>query len=221
MAFLAVAVRAALTLLLLLCVLPPLPVTQAVVAVSPTAQRANRRLPLLGLLLTFLLVAGHFMGSYTFVRPLPQTVAGIESRCGLLSAYGVAGTSGILIAGQAVANGCAALRADRPWAGARRPAAAAAGRARRAAAPSSCCGVRSRRFRVADGAGCSRRHPRGRGRLFAVQALSRRHPGDFLAVHWGGRAGGGCRRFDDKRRAVPHRGTAGALAILANAPCRR
>uniref|UniRef100_UPI003F7FCADB MFS transporter n=2 Tax=Serratia TaxID=613 RepID=UPI003F7FCADB len=66
MAFLAVAVLAALTLLLLVCVLPPLPVTQAIGWRSFTAQRANRRL-LTGLLLTFLLVAGHFM-AYTFVR---------------------------------------------------------------------------------------------------------------------------------------------------------
>ncbi|HIE0440548.1 MFS transporter [Serratia marcescens] len=101
MAFLAVAVLAALTLLLLLCVLPPLPVTQAVSWRSFTAQRANRRL-LLGLLLTFLLVAGHFM-AYTFVRPLLQTVAGIESRWvgPLLFAYGAAGIVGNFIAGQA------------------------------------------------------------------------------------------------------------------------
>lgn len=104
MAFLAVAVLAALTLLLLLCVLPPLPVTQAVSWRSFTAQRANRRL-LLGLLLTFLLVAGHFM-AYTFVRPLLQTVAGIESRWvgPLLFAYGVAGIVGNFIAGQAAAK---------------------------------------------------------------------------------------------------------------------
>ncbi|HEB0148243.1 TPA: MFS transporter, partial [Serratia marcescens] len=104
MAFLAVAVLAALTLLLLLCVLPPLPVTQAVSWRSFTAQRANRRL-LLGLLLTFLLVAGHFM-AYTFVRPLLQTVAGIESRWvgPLLFAYGVAGIVGNFIAGQAAAT---------------------------------------------------------------------------------------------------------------------
>ncbi|HGH7262512.1 TPA: MFS transporter [Serratia marcescens] len=103
-AFLAVAVLAALTLLLLLCVLPPLPVTQAVSWRSFTAQRANRRL-LLGLLLTFLLVAGHFM-AYTFVRPLLQTVAGIESRWvgPLLFAYGVAGIVGNFIAGQAAAT---------------------------------------------------------------------------------------------------------------------
>ncbi|EMN8395526.1 MFS transporter [Serratia marcescens] len=101
MAFLAVAVLAALTLLLLLCVLPPLPVTQAVSWRSFTAQHANRRL-LLGLLLTFLLVAGHFM-AYTFVRPLLQTVAGIESRWvgPLLFAYGAAGIVGNFIAGQA------------------------------------------------------------------------------------------------------------------------
>ncbi|MGP2593307.1 MFS transporter [Serratia marcescens] len=101
MAFLAVAVLAALTLLLLLCVLPPLPVTQAISWRSFTAQRANRRL-ILGLLLTFLLVAGHFM-AYTFVRPLLQTVAGIESRWvgPLLFAYGVAGIVGNFIAGQA------------------------------------------------------------------------------------------------------------------------
>ncbi|WP_265260601.1 MFS transporter, partial [Serratia marcescens] len=49
MAFLAVAVLAALTLLLLVCVLPPLPVTQAISWRSFTAQRANRRL-LTGLL---------------------------------------------------------------------------------------------------------------------------------------------------------------------------
>ncbi|PYA88807.1 MFS transporter [Serratia marcescens] len=104
MAFLAVAVLAALTLLLLLCVLPPLPVTQAVSWRSFPAQRANRRL-LLGLLLTFLLVAGHFM-AYTFVRPLLQTVAGIESRWvgPLLFAYGVAGIVGNFIAGQAAAT---------------------------------------------------------------------------------------------------------------------
>ncbi|EPR1090212.1 MFS transporter [Serratia marcescens] len=104
MAFLAVAVLAALTLLLLLCVLPPLPVTQAVSWRSFTVQRANRRL-LLGLLLTFLLVAGHFM-AYTFVRPLLQTVAGIESRWvgPLLFAYGVAGIVGNFIAGQAAAK---------------------------------------------------------------------------------------------------------------------
>ncbi|MBH2870553.1 MFS transporter [Serratia marcescens] len=104
MAFLAVAVLAALTLLLLLCVLPPLPVTQAISWRSFTAQRANRRL-LLGLLLTFLLVAGHFM-AYTFVRPLLQTVAGIEGRWvgPLLFAYGAAGIIGNFIAGQAAAK---------------------------------------------------------------------------------------------------------------------
>ncbi|HEJ6928400.1 TPA: MFS transporter [Serratia marcescens] len=104
MAFLAVAVLAALTLLLLLCVLPSLPVTQAISWRSFTAQRANRRL-LLGLLLTFLLVAGHFM-AYTFVRPLLQTVAGIEGRWvgPLLFAYGVAGIAGNFIAGQAAAK---------------------------------------------------------------------------------------------------------------------
>ncbi|MBN5381339.1 MFS transporter [Serratia marcescens] len=95
---------AALTLLLLLCVLPPLPVTQAISWRSFTAQRANRRL-LTGLLLTFLLVAGHFM-AYTFVRPLLQTVAGIEGRWvgPLLFAYGAAGIIGNFIAGQAAAK---------------------------------------------------------------------------------------------------------------------
>ncbi|MBX9333715.1 MFS transporter, partial [Serratia marcescens] len=104
MAFLAVAVLAALTLLLLLCVLPPLPVTQTVSWRLFTAQRANRRL-LLGLLLTFLLVAGHFM-AYTFVRPLLQTVAGIEGRWvgPLLFTYGAAGIVGNFIAGQAAAK---------------------------------------------------------------------------------------------------------------------
>lgn len=104
LAFLAVAVLAALTLLLLVCVLPPLPVTQAISWRSFTAQRANRRL-LTGLLLTFLLVAGHFM-AYTFVRPLLQTVSGIESRWvgPLLFAYGIAGLVGNFIAGQAAAK---------------------------------------------------------------------------------------------------------------------
>lgn len=103
MAFLAVAVLAALTLLLMY-VLPPLPVTQAISWRSFTAQRTNRRL-LTGLLLTFLLVAGHFM-AYTFVRPLLQTVSGIESRWvgPLLFAYGVAGLVGNFIAGQAAAK---------------------------------------------------------------------------------------------------------------------
>ena len=85
--------------------LPPLPVTQAVGWRLFTAQRANRRL-LLGLLLTFLLVAGHFM-AYTFVRPLLQTVAGIEGRWvgPLLFAYGAAGIVGNFIAGGPRPNG--------------------------------------------------------------------------------------------------------------------
>ncbi len=171
MAFLAVAVLAALTLLLLLCVLPPLPVTQAISWRLFTAQCANRRL-LLGLLLTFLLVAGHFM-AYTFVRPLLQTVAGIEGRWvgPLLFAYGAAGIIGNFIAGQAAAK---RLRrtpgAYRPRAGARRPAAAAAGprAAERRRLPPAVGHRLRRRFRFADGMDAQGGPRRGRGRLFTV-----------------------------------------------------
>jgi predicted MFS family arabinose efflux permease len=103
-AFLAVAVLVALTLALQLASLPSLPVENPVRLRQFAEQLANRQL-LAGLLLTFLLVAGHFM-AYTFVRPMLQSLSGVGGRWigPLLFAYGLAGIAGNFIAGHAAAK---------------------------------------------------------------------------------------------------------------------
>ncbi|CAI1740855.1 Purine ribonucleoside efflux pump nepI [Serratia entomophila] len=103
-AFLAVAGLVALTLILQLATLPSLPVESPARIRQFAEQLANRRL-LAGLLLTFLLVAGHFM-AYTFVRPMLQSLSGVDGRWigPLLFAYGLAGIVGNFIAGHAAAK---------------------------------------------------------------------------------------------------------------------
>lgn len=98
-AFGAMAVFSALVLMLNLWALPPLPVGQSVRFGQFTAQL--KRGPIqLGLAVTILFVAGHFM-AYTFVRPLLQTMSGIDVEwIGiLLFAYGVAGIAGNFLVG--------------------------------------------------------------------------------------------------------------------------
>ncbi len=82
-----------------LIVLPALPVGASVRWPQFTAQLGRRPVQL-GLSLTLLLVAGHFM-AYTFVHPLLQNLSGFGSEwIGLLLfGYGIAGISGNFLAG--------------------------------------------------------------------------------------------------------------------------
>lgn len=106
-AFGAMAIFSTLVLLLELAVLPGLPVNGA----ASTAQFAGQlRLPQVQgvLVLTLLLVGGHFM-AFTFVRPL-LSAAGFDDRwLGiLLFAYGVAGMAGNFLSGLLAARNLAA-----------------------------------------------------------------------------------------------------------------
>lgn len=89
----------AFVLLLNAWTLPALPVDQSV-RLNQFAAQLTRRPVQLGLIVTFLLVAGHFM-AYTFVRPLLQTMSGVGAEwIGiLLFAYGAAGIAGNFLAG--------------------------------------------------------------------------------------------------------------------------
>src|SRR3546814_3096281 len=79
--------------------MPPLPVGQSVSVRSLRDALSNRGLRL-GLILTMLLVAGHFM-AFTFVRPWLLSVSGFQAEwIGLLLfVYGTAGIIGNFIAG--------------------------------------------------------------------------------------------------------------------------
>nr|WP_312989914.1 MFS transporter [Comamonas koreensis] len=103
-AFGAMALFSALVLGLHLWLMPALPVSRAVGARQFLALRGNRALQA-GLLLTLLLVAGHFM-AFTFVRPLLLSVSGFDAQwiAPLLLAYGLAGIAGNFIAGLAAAR---------------------------------------------------------------------------------------------------------------------
>lgn len=98
-AFGSMAVFSALVLALHLAVIPALPVASSATVRQFGAQLANRKLQV-GLLLTLLLVAGHFM-AFTFVRPLLLSVSGFDAQWigALLFAYGVAGIVGNFLAG--------------------------------------------------------------------------------------------------------------------------
>lgn len=99
MAFGAMAIFSALVLAINLWALPALPVAQSV-RLSEFGTQISRWPIQLGLIVTFLFVAGHFM-AYTFVRPLLQTVSGaaVEWIGILLFAYGAAGIAGNFVAG--------------------------------------------------------------------------------------------------------------------------
>lgn len=98
-AFGCMALLSGLVLVLQLAVMPALPVSSSVSLHQFGAQLANRQLQS-GLLLTLLLVAGHFM-AFTFVRPLLLSVSGFDARWigALLLAYGIAGIVGNFLAG--------------------------------------------------------------------------------------------------------------------------
>ncbi len=103
-AFAGMALFSAAVLALHIVAMPALPV-----AISPTlrqlrGQLGNRALQA-GLLMTLLLVGGHFM-SFTFVRPLLVSVAGVDPDWvgALLFGYGVAGIAGNFLAGTAAAR---------------------------------------------------------------------------------------------------------------------
>jgi len=135
MAFGSMAMLAAVVLALHLWSMPPLPVGQSVSMRGLRNALANPRLRL-GLLMTMLLVAGHFM-AFTFVRPWLLSVSGFQPEWigALLFAYGFAGIMGNFIAGLnaarhpgwtliTIAGGLAATQlllyatADGAWAGA-------------------------------------------------------------------------------------------------------
>lgn len=103
-AFGAMALFSGLVLLLHLAVMPALPVHHSLRLAQFLAQWRNRHLQV-GLLLTVLLVAGHFM-AFTFVRPLLVSVSGFETQwmAALLLAYGLAGMAGNFLAGMAAAR---------------------------------------------------------------------------------------------------------------------
>lgn len=103
-AFGGMAMFSALVLLVHLRVMPRLPVAGAVSVAQLRAQLSNRSLQI-GLLLTLLLVAGHFT-AFTFVRPLLLTVSGFDPRwiSPLLFGYGVAGIAGNFLVGIAAAR---------------------------------------------------------------------------------------------------------------------
>lgn len=98
-AFGGMAMFSGLVLMLHLAVIPALPVAHSVTVHQFAKQLTNRKLQV-GLILTLLLVAGHFM-AFTFVRPLLLSVSGFEVRWigALLFAYGIAGIFGNFLAG--------------------------------------------------------------------------------------------------------------------------
>lgn len=106
-AFVAVAALSALVLAMHWAVLPKLPSVRGSQMQQLRAQLSNRAL-MAGLLLTLLLVPGHFM-LFTFVRPMLQQISGFEAASigVLLLAYGVAGIAGNFVAGW-VAPRCSA-----------------------------------------------------------------------------------------------------------------
>lgn len=98
-AFGGMALFSGLVLALHLAVIPALPVTGSVSVRQFREQLGNQKL-LVGLLLTLLLVAGHFI-AFTFVRPLLLSVSGFEAQWvgALLFAYGFAGIAGNFLIG--------------------------------------------------------------------------------------------------------------------------
>lgn len=98
-AFVIMAIFTLLVLILLIKSLPSLPTDSAIKITQFSSQLAKPKV-IVGLLLTLLLVAGHFM-AFTFVRPLLQDVAHYQSQWigPLLFAYGCAGIMGNFLAG--------------------------------------------------------------------------------------------------------------------------
>ncbi|MEJ5863207.1 MFS transporter [Pseudomonas farsensis] len=103
-AFALMALLSAGVLVLHLAVVPALPASTAVTLRQFVELLGNRKLQA-GLLLTLLLVIGHF-AAFTFARPLLQSVAGLDAQwigAGLF-AYGAAGIAGNFLAGPRAAG---------------------------------------------------------------------------------------------------------------------
>ncbi|QWK81156.1 MFS transporter [Ochrobactrum sp. BTU1] len=98
-AFGAMAVFSAIVLCLSLWVLPCLPVAQSI-RPSQFIAELKRSSVQFGLLLTGMLVAGHFM-AYTFITPALQTISGVSPEwiAGLLFIFGLAGIIGNFLLG--------------------------------------------------------------------------------------------------------------------------
>ncbi|MGK5044558.1 MFS transporter [Janthinobacterium sp. GB4P2] len=98
-AFGVMALCSGLVLVLHLAVIPALPVASSATMRQFCEQLGKRKLQI-GLLLTLLLVAGHFM-AFTFVRPLLLSVSGFDTQwlSALLFFYGFAGIVGNFLAG--------------------------------------------------------------------------------------------------------------------------
>ncbi|AYH06228.1 MFS transporter [Pectobacterium parmentieri] len=98
-AFGCMAVFSGLVLILLLAVIPALPVAHSTTVHQFGEQLTNSKLQV-GLILTLLLVAGHFT-AFTFVRPLLLSVSGFDTQwiSALLFSYGLAGIVGNFLAG--------------------------------------------------------------------------------------------------------------------------
>lgn len=103
-AFGSMALFSAVVLVFNLAVMPALPVASSATGCAFCEQLGNRKLQV-GIILTMLLVAGHFM-AFTFVRPLLLSVSGFETQWigALLFAYGIAGIIGNFIAGMVAAR---------------------------------------------------------------------------------------------------------------------
>lgn len=98
-AFGSMALLGGLVLALHIVALPALPVTSSTTTRQFGEQLTNRKLQA-GLILTLLLVAGHFM-AFTFIRPMLLSVSGFDAQWigALLLAYGIAGILGNFLAG--------------------------------------------------------------------------------------------------------------------------
>lgn len=104
MAFVASAILATTVLVLQTRVLPPMPPARAILLrdlLAPLAHAGAR----LGLIVTLLIVAGHF-AAYTYLRPMLQQVYGLSSDdvTTLLLVYGVAGVAGTFLGGRLVTH---------------------------------------------------------------------------------------------------------------------
>jgi predicted MFS family arabinose efflux permease len=103
-AFFVMAIGSALTFVALLLSLPRLPTAQSISFVTLRRVLSNARVRT-GVLITFLLVTGHFT-AYTFVRPILQQLTGVNTVLigPLLFTYGIAGVLTNFIAGPAAAR---------------------------------------------------------------------------------------------------------------------
>ncbi|NEE02115.1 MFS transporter [Phytoactinopolyspora halotolerans] len=104
-AFAAVGLLGLGTLVCMALLLPAMPATRTITLGSlPSLFRANGAVRI-GVLLTFLIITGHFL-AYTYLRPVLEDTRGIDGRAvsTLLLVFGVAGIAGNVIAGVAAAR---------------------------------------------------------------------------------------------------------------------